>query len=180
MIFHRKQKQINELNYLITRIAIERLESFKFLGLIIDEGLSWIKYTDVVKNKSPRSTNYKCINGFDCMKFYRDQFSKVVGILYRLNNNFPKNILQTLYNNLIFSYINYGSFLWTVESIRIKLLQRKAIRLITNSSYTANTTPLFIELGVLKIQEMYKLKLLKSTINCLLIYYHNILNRIVM
>ena len=48
-----------------------------------------------------------------------------------------------------------------MESIRIKLLQRKAIPLITNSSYTANTTPLFIELGVLKIQEMFKLKLLK-------------------
>ena len=33
--------------------------------------------------------------------------------------------------------------------------------LITNSSYTAHTTPLFIELGLLKIQDMFKLKLLK-------------------
>ena len=40
MIFHRKQKQINELNILIDGIAIERVESFNFLGLIIDEGLS--------------------------------------------------------------------------------------------------------------------------------------------
>ena len=69
MIFHRKQKQINELNILIDGIAIERVESFNFLGLIIDEGLSWKKHTDVVKNK----------------------ISKVVGILYRLNNIFPKN-----------------------------------------------------------------------------------------
>ena len=52
----------------------ERVESFNFLGLIIDEGLSWKKHTDVVKNK----------------------ISKVVGILYRLKNIFPKNILQTL------------------------------------------------------------------------------------
>ena len=51
MIFHRKQKQINELNILIDGIAIERVESFNFLGLIIDEGLSWKKHTDVVKNK---------------------------------------------------------------------------------------------------------------------------------
>ena len=74
MIFHRKQKQINELNILIHGIAIERVESFNFLGLIIDEGLSWKKHTNVVKNK----------------------ISKVVGILYRLNNIFPKNILLTL------------------------------------------------------------------------------------
>ena len=40
MIFHRKQKQINELNILIDGIAIERVESVNFLGLIIDEGLS--------------------------------------------------------------------------------------------------------------------------------------------
>ena len=48
-----------------------------------------------------------------------------------------------------------------MESNRIELLQKKAIRLITNSSYTAHTTPLFIELGLLKIQNMFKLKLLK-------------------
>ena len=96
MIFHRKQKQVNKLNILIDGIAIERVESFNFLGLIIDKGLSWKKHTDVVKNK----------------------ISKVVGIL---NNIFPKNILQTLYNSLIASYINYGPLLWGVESNRIEL-----------------------------------------------------------
>ena len=39
--------------------------------------------------------------------------------------------------------------------------KKKAIRLITNSSYTAHITPLFIELGLLKVQDMFKLKLLK-------------------
>ena len=139
MVFHRKQKQIKELNIVINGITIERVESFNFLGLIIDEGLSWKKHTDVVRNK----------------------ISKVVGILYRLNNIFPRYILQTLYNSLIASYINYGLLLWGAESYRIELLQKKAIRLITNSSYTAHTTPLFIELGLLKVQDMFKLKLLK-------------------
>ena len=132
MVFHRKQKQIKKLNIVINGITIERVESFNFLGLIIDEGLSWKKHTDVVRNK----------------------ISKVVGI-------FPRYILQTLYNSLIASYINYGLLLWGAESYRIELLQKKAIRLITNSSYTAHTTPLFIELGLLKVQDMFKLKLLK-------------------
>ena len=72
-------------------------------------------------------------------------------------------MLQTLYNSLIASCINYGLLLWGVESNRIELLQKKAIRLITNNSYmyTAHTTPLFIELGLLKIQDMFKLKLSK-------------------
>ena len=115
------------------------MESFNFFGLIIDEGLSWKKHTDVVRNK----------------------ISKVVDILYRLNNIFPIYILQTLYNSLIALYINYGLLLWGAKSYRIELLQKRAIRLITNSSYTAHTTPLFIELGLLKVQDMFKLKLLK-------------------
>ena len=70
-------------------------------------------------------------------------------------------ILQTLYNSLIVSYINYGLLLWGVESHRVESLQKKAIRLIANSNYSAHTTPLFIELGLLKVQDMFKLKLLK-------------------
>ena len=139
MVFHREQKQIKELNIVINEIAIERVESFNFLGLIIDEGLSWKRHTDVVKNK----------------------ISKVVGVSYRLNNIFPRYILQTLYNSLIALYINYGLLLWDAESNRVELLQKRTIRLVTNSSYTAHTTPLFVELGLLKVQDIFKLKLLK-------------------
>ena len=91
MTFHRRQKQINELNISINGTDIERVESFNFLGLLvhIHESLSWRTHTDIVRNK----------------------ISKVVGILYRLNNIFPKYILQTLYNSLIMSYINYGLLL---------------------------------------------------------------------
>ena len=59
------------------------------------------------------------------------------------------------------SYINYERLLWDVESHRVEPLQKKAIRLITNSNYSAHTTPLFIELGLLKVQDMFKLNLLK-------------------
>ena len=58
------------------------------------------------------------------------------------------HILQTLYNSLIVPYINYGLLLWGVESHRVESLQKKAIRLITNSNYSALTTPLFTELGL--------------------------------
>ena len=124
MIFHRKQKQISELNIAINDTDIERVESFNFLGLHIHESLSWRTHTDTVKNK----------------------VSKVVGILYRLKNIFPMYILQTLYNSLIVSYINDGFLLWGVESHQAEPLQKKAIRLITNSNYSAHITPLFIEL----------------------------------
>ena len=139
MIFHRRQKEINELNISINGTDIEQVESFKFLGLHIHESLSWRTHADIVRNK----------------------ISTVVCILYRLNIIFPKDILQTLYNSLIVLYINYGLLLWGVESHQIEPLQKRAIRLITNSNYSAHTTLLFIELGLLKVQDMFKLKLLK-------------------
>ena len=81
--------------------------------------------------------------------------------LFHCHCHFIIHILQTLYNSLIVSYINYGLLLWGVESHRVESLQKKAIRLTTNSNYCAHTTPLFIELGLLKVQDMFKLKLLK-------------------
>ena len=53
----------------------------------------------------------------------KNKISNVVK--YRLNNIFPKNILQTLYNSLIAWYINYGLLLWGVESNRIENYNKK-------------------------------------------------------
>ena len=55
-----------------------------------DEKLSWSHHVDIVKKK----------------------ISKVIGILYRLKNTFPLKTLETLYNSLIASYLNYGLLLW--------------------------------------------------------------------
>ena len=129
MIFHRKQKHIQNLNISINGIIIERVESFNFLGIILQETLSWDSHVTMVKTK----------------------ISKVIGILYRLKNIFPKETLKTLYTSLIASYLNYGLLLWGVESHKVEIMQKKAIRLVTNSSYFAHTTPLFIKLNILKV-----------------------------
>ena len=44
---------------------------------------------------------------------------------------------------------------------KLELLQKKALRLMTNSNYLAHTTPLLIKHGLLNVRDMYKLKLLK-------------------
>ena len=59
------------------------------------------------------------------------------------------------------SYINYGLLLWGIEVKKLEIIQKRAIRLITGSNYVAHTEPLFIQLGVLKVQDIFKLKLLK-------------------
>ena len=87
--------------------------------------------------------------------------SKVIGILYSLKNVFPGETLKTIYTSLIASYLNDGLLLWGVKSHRVEIMHKKAIRLGTNSSYFAHTIPHFIKLNLLKVQDIFKVKLLK-------------------
>ena len=54
------------------------------------------------------------------------------------------------------------SFYGELSLIDLSLYKKKTtIRLTTNRNYYVHTTPLFIELGLLKVQDRFKLKLLK-------------------
>ena len=139
MFFHRKQKQVDEINVQINGTQIERVESFNFLGIMLDENLTSKNNIEMVAKK----------------------ISKVTGILYRLKNIFPENVLFVLYNFLIVSYINYGLLLWGVHVHKLEHLQKTALRFMTNSGYISHTTPLLIKHGLLNVRDMYKLKLLK-------------------
>ena len=52
----------------------------------------------------------------------------IIIILYRLRKFFPENVLFTLYNSLIISYINYGLLLWGIDCHKLEILQKKALR----------------------------------------------------
>ena len=72
------------------------------------------------------------------------KISKVTGILYRLRTFFPENVLFTLYNSLIISYINYGLLLWGIDCHKLEILQKKALRFMTNSSYIVHIACSFV------------------------------------
>ena len=71
--------------------------------------------------------------------------SKAIGILYRLKSVYSLSVLLTLYNTLVLPYFNYGILTWgsTVkENHHLHKLQKKAIRIITQSDYIAHNEPL--------------------------------------
>ena len=51
--------------------------------------------------------------------------------------------------------------MWGIDCHKLEILQKKALRYMTNSSYIAHTAPLFIQHGALRVTDMYKRKLLK-------------------
>ena len=140
MIFHThgtKFSYIPKIN--INGTELERVENFNFLGLTINENLSWKPHVNKIANK----------------------ISKYSGVLCRLKHFLPSHILKTIYCSIIQSNLNYSLLAWGFDCNRVIKLQKKIIRIICASKYNAHTEPLFKQLGLLNIIDMMKHNVLK-------------------
>ena len=81
MVFHPYQKDIPKLipSIIINGIEMERVDHITYLGVILDENMSWKPYMDMLANT----------------------ISKYTGILNKLKHYQPVYILRTLYFNMI-------------------------------------------------------------------------------
>ena len=129
------KKEIH-LTLKIDGVNIEKVEEFNFLGLTMDTNLNWKKNTDKISNKC----------------------SKITGVLNRLKLLFLQEIKCLLYNSLIVPHINYCITAWGFHRNRITIIQKKAIRIITASSYISHTEPLFKQLNLLKVEDVLTLQ----------------------
>ena len=138
MIF-RKRRHITPVNLSINGQPIDSVSQFCFLGIMLDEKLTWKNHTDMVMNK----------------------LSRINGVLHRLKYIYPENILLTIYNSLFLPHINYGSLVWGTTIDRLQRQQKKAIRSVTRSKFISHTEPLMKELNLLKVKDLFSLKILK-------------------
>ena len=140
MIFHFPQRKLNlNINLSIDNILIERTTQFDFLGLMIHENLNWNAHINKISNK----------------------LSRIIGTLKRLHNYLPTQGLLLIYNSLFLPHLNYSILAWGHSCDRVIKLQKKAIRLVSSSSYFAHTEPIFKQLKLLKVQDLLQLKALK-------------------
>ena len=80
-------------------------------------------------------------------------------IIRKLQLTFPKNIMLSIYNSLILPYINYSILSWGYDSIKYSCC-KKANRAINSAGYNAHTEPLFKLYNLLKLEDIYKFRLL--------------------
>ena len=133
-----QDRNITLNGHMVDRIGNNQPDkSFKFLGIYIDETLTWKHHTNNVCTKIPR-TNY--------------MINKVKHIL-------PISSLKTLYSSLIHSHINYGLSIWGTGHTLNKVykFQKKSIIIIHNKPYNYHTEPLSKHSKILKIDDQYKL-----------------------
>ena len=154
MVFHTINKHVIYPKLYINGNNIERVTNFNFLGLTLTSTLSWEPHSIKILLK----------------------ISKSLGVLYRLRDIYPRAVLQNLYNALIIPQFNYCILCWgsvISENHSLHILQKKALRLITNSRYISHTEPLCKELRVLKVLICFMLLFGNFTINlCIMIYHY--------
>ncbi len=120
-------------------MVIERVAEFNFLGLTLDEHLTWKCHINKISNK----------------------ISQCMGILNRLKRFLPIHTKVLIYNSLVLSHLNFGILLWGFKYGKVFKLQKKVVRILSLSKYNAHTEPIFKKIKLLKIRDILKLQELK-------------------
>ena len=138
MVFHRARlKTANCNDLVIDNASITRVNSAKYLGIIIDVKFNWIEHITYIKNK----------------------ISKAIGIMYIARQYLNKSSLVNLYYSYVYPYLTYCIEVWgwayPTHLQCLLLLQKKIIRIITFSHYLAHTEPLFMSLEILPLEKIF-------------------------
>ena len=139
MFFYMSPKCIDALTIRMNGVEIEVVDDFNFLGITINKSLNWKSHVNVSCNK----------------------VLKYIAVIHRTKKYLPFSVLQTMYKSLILPIIYYGLLLWGPHCERLFLLQKRIMRVITNSKYIAHTDPIFKTLNLLKLPDLYRLQLYK-------------------
>jgi hypothetical protein len=146
----KKLKQINT-TYLIHDKPVTQTKNAKYLGVMINEKLSWNPHIDEVVKKSNKTL------GFIKRNFYKSN----------------KNIKLKCYLTLVRPILEYASSVWDpstqVNIKRLEQTQKRAVRFITNEySHLTRVTPLVKSLNLETLQDRRlksKVAIIHKTLN---------------
>ena len=115
----------------------------KYLGLIVDNKLSWKAHINELSKK----------------------LSRAVGLIYKMRHLCPRTVLRSLYYSLFHSHLSYGLVLWGNASRsyidKIRSLQKRALKAIVfaNNDDNTNTNHIYFDLKVLDLDHQLKVQL---------------------
>ena len=138
IIFRSKRNNINNLPDTISHenIKIKRETKIKYLGLILEEHLSWNQHVNEICNK------LKCF----------------FPLFYNIRQYLEKENIRNIYYTMIYSRIKYGCIITgqtTNENLnKIQTLQNKLLKVLYYKSYRYSTNNLHNELSILKYNDL--------------------------
>ena len=135
-------KKYDDINICFRDTTLARQYESKFLGVILTSQLKWKKHIDVVLSKT----------------------SKCLGILSKVRHLVPVQLTRLLYLTLVEPYMAYCNIIWCQSEKNSNLdkifkLQKRYCRLMMFSNFRAPSKPLFSQLKLLNIYQIYKYQL---------------------
>ena len=132
----------------VGNIPIKQTKYVKFLGVLLDDNQSWKYHLTELSKK----------------------LSRTCGIFFKIRHFLPINILIYLYNSLFSPFLQYCILVWGLTyEIHIKsvfLLQKRVLQAMSFEDYAAPSTPIFHYLKILKLHDLFQLKLLIIVHQC--------------
>ena len=155
LVFHPYNKPMKQrITLKIHKKAISESEYIKYLGIMVGSTLSWNIHIDKISKTISRAT----------------------GLLYKIKPFVNNNILKMLYYSLVYLHLNYVTEVWgsaaPIHLNRIFILQKRIVRMLTLNDVRQNdysfpsSNPLFFKLEILKIQDLFKVKIDKFIYKC--------------
>ena len=124
-------------------VTLERVSTMKYLGVILDEKMTWNNHI-----------NYLCT-----------KLSQKAGIFSKLRYYLDLDRLVNVYYALFNSHLQYAMLCWgatTSTNIdRLQIIQNRVIRNMTKSPHFFRLDNHYLNLRILKVQELHKLEVLK-------------------
>ena len=97
VIFGSPQK-LNRIQDILVKVedtCIERTQSFKYLGMTLNQSMSWANHVDDISTK----------------------INQRIGLIRRIRNVLPLQARVTLYNTLILPLFDYGDIIWGTRTM---------------------------------------------------------------
>lgn len=136
MLFGRNSN--SKIDIRLNRESLILQKSIHYLGIVIDNNLTWGEHITSICNK----------------------LSKTIGIIRKSRFLLPQSTRIMIYHTLFHSHLTYGIILWgsTWEKHldRVRSLQNKAIKLICLANRRDRVNPLYYNLKILKIDDIYR------------------------
>jgi hypothetical protein len=128
--------KIYKLDRIYDNNPVPQDRTYKLLGVLLDEHLSFNQHCMYISNKIAQS-NF---------------------IIAKTKNLLPRNILKNLYYALVHPHLLYCIPIYSCTSIKnntkLYTMQKKAIRNVCNARYNEHSVPLFKLLGILPLNEL--------------------------
>ena len=144
VLFHTINKpmptNLNEIS--MEFMTVQRVKTFKYLGITLDETLNWGEHAEAI-----------------CSSLL-----KYVGIIYQIKSKVTTRVVRQIYFAFIYSRMKcgievYGNYLATNLN-KIQVMQNKLMKLLLNIDRLTPTDTLHQTLNMLKVSDIYQVNIL--------------------